>query len=197
ELGSWPPSGEAPRRWRTATIADLTRGGALTVLRTNPASSRESDTVITAITIEDGDVLLQRTAGAEDPPAAARVADRHDAGSPLDAGLIIVRPDRRRLDPWFLAGFLAAQDNISSATTGTLRSNIQIDPKRLRVPLLPLAEQRAYGDAFRRVHELRIAAREAAELVASTTELLTLGLTSGALAPPDSALEYDGKPPAP
>lgn len=184
-LGTWPPTGDTPRKWRTATIADLTRGGALSVLRTNPAATRETDS---AITVEDGDVLLPRAAGGEGIAGLARVADdRRDAGSPLDPGLIIFRPDQRRLDPWFLAGFLSAQDNINSATTGTLRSTIQIDPKRLRVPLLPLDEQRAYGEAFRRVHELRIAAREAAELVASSTELLTLGLTSGTLAPPEAA----------
>lgn len=180
EVGIWPPAGETPRRWRTATIADLTRGGALAVLKANPMSSRQTDTTVT---IEDGDVLLQRAPGTEGAPGAARVADEHDAGSPLDSGLILFRPDQRRLAPWFLAGFLAAQDNISSATTGTLRSSIQIDPKRLRVPLLPLAEQHAYGEAFRRLHELRIAAREAAEQVASSTELLTLGLTSGTLTP--------------
>lgn len=184
-LGTWPPTGDTPRKWRTATIADLTRGGALSVLRANPAATRETDS---AITVEDGDVLLPRVAGADVVAELARVADdRRDAGSPLDPGLIIFRPDRRRLDPWFLAGFLSAQDNINSATTGTLRSTIQVDPKRLRVPLLPLEEQRAYGEAFRRVHELRVAAREALKLVVHSTELLTLGLTSGTLAPPDAA----------
>lgn len=187
DVGTWRPIGDTPRKWRTATIADLTRGGALTVLRANPASARENEPTVTAtVTIEDGDVLLQRTATPESTQGAARVAGSHDAGRPLDTGLILIRPDRRRLDPWFLAGFLAAQDNISSATTGTLRSSIQIDPRRLRVPLLPLEEQRTYGEAFRRVHELRVAAREAAELAAGTAELLTLGLTSGTLTPPES-----------
>jgi hypothetical protein len=188
DLGTWPPAGDAPRAWRTVTIADLTRGGALTVLRANPASTPETDTTIT---IEDGDVLLRRFVSGENPAGTARVADRHDAGMSLEPGLIVFRPDRRRLDSWFLAGFLAAQDNISSATTGSLRSTIQIDPKRLRVPLLPLTEQRTYGTAFRRVHELRAAASQAAELVASTTELIMLGLTSGTLTPPESATGTD------
>jgi hypothetical protein len=190
DIGTWPPAGDVPRAWRTATIADLTRGGAVAVLRATASSSRDTrDTRDTATTVvvEEGDVLLPRLAGgAEGAASATRVADREDAGTLLDTNLIVFRPDRRRLDPWFLAGFLAAQDNISSATTGTLRSTIQIDPKRLRVPLLPLAEQRAYGEAFQRVHELRAAAREATELVAGTTELITLGLTSGTLLPPES-----------
>jgi hypothetical protein len=29
----WPPAGAEPRAWRTATVADLLRGGALTLLR--------------------------------------------------------------------------------------------------------------------------------------------------------------------
>lgn len=183
-VGTWPPAGETPRQWRTATVADLARGGALTVLRANPASARDDDA---PITIEGGDVLMNRTAAAAAANAAGatRVADENDAGDPLDPALILFRSDQRRLDPWFLAGFLAAQDNINSATTGTMA--IQIDPKRLRVPLLPLDEQRTYGDAFRRVHALHTAARDAAELVASTAELLTLGLTSGTLTPPGAA----------
>lgn len=197
-VGSWPPAGETPRQWRTATVADLARGGALTVLRANPVSTSDIDT---RITIEDGDVLMNRAAAAAaaNPDGATRVAGEDDAGDLLDPGLIVFRPDERRLNPWFLAGFLAAQDNINSATTGTMA--IQIDPRRLRVPLLPLAEQRAYGEAFRRVHDLRAAARRAAELVAGATELLTLGLTSGTLMPPpeaasDAAGETPGKPSA-
>jgi methylase of polypeptide subunit release factors len=183
ELGSWPPSGDAPRAWRTATVADLARGGALAVLRTSVAADEAAE----AVTIEEGDVLLPRVAA---PPAGggtARVADKRDAGEPLADDLILFRPDRQRLDSWFLAGFLAAADNISGATTGTLRSNIQIDPRRLRVPLLTLTEQRAYGDAFRRLHDLRSAARDAARLADETAAHLTLGLTSGTLLPPPEA----------
>lgn len=189
ELGSWPPSGDAPRAWRTATVADLARGGALAVLRTSAATDEQSE----AVTIEEGDVLLPRVAA---PPAGggtARVADKREAGEPLPDDLILFRPDRQRLDSWFLAGFLAAADNISGATTGTLRSNIQIDPRRLRVPLLTLTEQRAYGDAFRRLGDLRAAARDAARLADETATHLTLGLTSGTLLPPPEAVAPNGR----
>ena len=54
----------------------------------------------------------------------------------------------------------------------------------MRVPLLPLEEQRRYGRAFRRLHELRSAARQAGEAAEEAAELLAEGLTSGALLPP-------------
>jgi hypothetical protein len=213
ELGSWPPVGDTANSWRTATVADLARGGALAVLRATPATRADdaqrpvTNTSRAVLTVEDvvrgarasreaedaeevrpviavGDVLLPRVIGTTGR-GAARVADKHDAGSLLDSGLILVRPDQQRLDPWFLAGFLAAEDNVSGATTGTLRSHIQVDPKRLRVPLLPLAEQRRYGAAFQRLHAVRLAAREAGEQATETMALLTHGLTGGALLPPD------------
>lgn len=38
--GDWPPADDRPRDWRTATVADLLRGGALSLLRTAPAGRR-------------------------------------------------------------------------------------------------------------------------------------------------------------
>ncbi|NED85573.1 SAM-dependent methyltransferase, partial [Streptomyces sp. SID11233] len=64
-------------------------------------------------------------------------------------------------------------------------SLVHVTPGRLRVPLLPLEEQRRYGAAFRRVHELRSAVRRTAGLAADTAATLTTGLTAGALLPPD------------
>ncbi|MFD4211060.1 SAM-dependent methyltransferase, partial [Micromonospora tulbaghiae] len=88
------------------------------------------------------------------------------------------------LDAWFLAGFLAAEDNLNSASVGT--TSVQIDPSRLRVPLLPLEEQRRYGEAFRHLHELRQAARQVTELAVLLPKTLAEGLTSGTLVPPES-----------
>ncbi|MFD0328328.1 hypothetical protein ACFQZC_08975 [Streptacidiphilus monticola] len=39
---SWPAAGAELRKWRTATVADLSRGGALTVMRAAAPSSRDS-----------------------------------------------------------------------------------------------------------------------------------------------------------
>lgn len=208
-VGGWQPAGEVARSWRTATVADLARGGALTVHRTAragqdadvpadhagravltgrdvAAGARASGTaddpaLVHAVVIEEGDVLLPALGGR---PATARVADAQDAGALLGTNVHLFRPDAERLDPWFLAGFLAAKDNVSSATVGS--TAIQIQAQRLRLPLLPMADQRRYGEAFRRLHELNAATRRTAELTAETTDLLTTGLTSGALLPPDA-----------
>ncbi|ACU34920.1 N-6 DNA methylase [Actinosynnema mirum] len=208
----WRPVGEESRSWRTATVADLSRGGALTLHRTVPAvrGSKEinlpeepaSRRVLTGrdvatdarasagadeqrsaifVLIEPGDVLLSGVAAGRG--AAARVADGEDAGCLLGLHVHLFRPAPDRLDPWFLAGFLSAADNVSSASTGT--TAVHIDPRRLRVPLLPLIEQRRYGGAFRQMHELRTTARQVAKLATETAGTLAAGLTSGALAPPD------------
>ncbi|CCH17806.1 N-6 DNA methylase [Micromonospora lupini] len=206
---AWPPVGAAPLSWRTASIADLLRGDALELLRV-PAAIRSSTPVATdpsapptltardvmshrpasghaeeepsgtEIEIREGDVilpeLLQNGAG------TARVADARDAGLHLGRHLHLLRPDPTRLDPWFLAGFLAAEENLSAASSGS--TVIRLDPRRLRVPLLPLAEQRRYGKAFRQLNALRTAADIASRLADETARTLAAGLAGGALQPP-------------
>ncbi|WP_435176065.1 N-6 DNA methylase [Actinacidiphila sp. bgisy145] len=209
-VGGPQTAGEQSRSWRTATIADLARGGAVTVHRAVLAgrdqepsqeytgravllggdvsagtratgSTDDRAALLHPVLIEEGDVFLRSIRGSA--AITARVADAQDAGALLGPYIHLFRPDPGRLDPWFLACFLSAKDNISSATVGS--TAVQIQAQRLRVPLLPLADQRRYGEAFRRLYELRTAARQVAELAAETTELLTTGLTSGALLPAD------------
>ncbi|MFD7320692.1 N-6 DNA methylase [Streptomyces sp. NPDC059875] len=212
--GGWQPSGASAREWRTATVSDLARGGALTVLRAatpgtrgskgsgapaverpvlaardiaagNPPSGTAVDiNTDAAQPVVAGDVLVRAVAGSGDAAAMTRVADDRDAGALLGQHIHLLRPDPARLDPWFLAGFLGAEDNIASASTGS--SLVHVTPGRLRVPLLPLEEQRRYGEAFRRVHELRVAVRRTADLAADTAATLTTGLTAGVLLPPDT-----------
>lgn len=206
----WPPVGAAPLSWRTASIADLLRGDALNLLRA-PASIRSSSSPIIAdpsapLTLTSRDVMSHRPASgpAEEEPAGieieiregdvilpellqngagtARVADARDAGLHLGRHLHLLRPDPARLDPWFLAGFLAAEENLSAASSGT--TVIRLDPRRLRVPLLPLAEQQRYGRAFRQLNALRTAADIASRLADETARTLAAGLTGGALQPP-------------
>jgi hypothetical protein len=209
EVDAWQAAGKEPRSWRTATVADLTRGGALTVHRaaragqdqdlppdhaglpvltardvragTRASGSGEDIARRHGVLVEEGDVLMPGIGGG---PVTARVADEQDAGALLGLNVHLFRPDPERLDPWFLAGFLSAKDNVSSASVGS--TAIQIQAQRLRLPLLPLADQRRYGEAFRRLYELRAATRRAADLAAETAELLTAGLTGGALLPPDT-----------
>ncbi|CAL9541020.1 hypothetical protein SUDANB120_04246 [Streptomyces sp. enrichment culture] len=210
------PDGGSARQWRTATASDLARGGALTLLRTVPdAKSPEAEPggdasapappVLTgadiargtgptgdpaelraaapAPVIAVGDVLVRAIAGGTGP--MARVADEADAGALLGPQVHLLRPDPARLDSWFLAGFIGSEENIAGASTGS--TVLHVAPGRLRVPLLPLEEQRRYGDAFRHVHALRARARQAALLAEETAALLTGGLTGGALLPAEAA----------
>uniref|UniRef100_A0AAU3HVA8 N-6 DNA methylase n=1 Tax=Streptomyces sp. NBC_01393 TaxID=2903851 RepID=A0AAU3HVA8_9ACTN len=214
--GDWPPADDRHRDWRTATVADLLRGGALSLLRTapagrrtrsgqplpqpepksggrpaltatdvmkdRPASGTEADLPVGVDlpSVQGSDVLLTETLHMG-RAAVARVVEPGEAGCFLGPHLLLFRPDRRRLDPWFLAGFLSAEQNVNAAATGT--SIVRVDPRRLRVPLLPLAEQQRYGAAFRRLHELRTAARRADQAAEDVTRLLSTGLTGGALLP--------------
>jgi hypothetical protein len=207
----WRPAGPGARVWRSATVADLDRGGALTLHRAvrapadadHPAAYAPGTPVLTSrdlatgapasgtaeeqplagtVPIEPGDVLLPAVVTPR--PAPVRVAGERDEGALLGTNIHLFRTDPLRLDPWFLAGFLSAEDNIAGASTGS--TTVQVNARRLRLPLLPLAEQRRYGEAFRRLHELRAASAAAAALAAETAQLLSTGLTSGALVPPDA-----------
>ncbi|MEU1124259.1 N-6 DNA methylase [Streptomyces sp. NPDC005899] len=218
--GNWPPADDRPRDWRTATVSDLLRGGALSLLHTTPpgrqtrsrtrsgqpqprpeaepgarpaltaadlfenrpASGTEADLPagVALPLVQASDVLLTELLRVG-RTAVARVVEPDEAGCFLGPHLLLFRPDQRRLDPWFLAGFLAAEQNVNAAATGT--SIIRVDPRRLRVPLLPLAEQQRYGAAFRSLHELRTAARRADRTAEDVTRLLNIGLTGGALMP--------------
>ncbi|MEU2473820.1 MULTISPECIES: N-6 DNA methylase [Streptomyces] len=210
----WSAAGPAPRVWRTATASDLSRGGALTLLRTAPdskgsAGAAQVSAVLTGLdiargtapsgdpsglradgapVIAAGDVLVRAVAGGGG--AMARVADDADAGALLGPQVHLFRPDPARLDPWFLAGFLGAEENIASASTGS--TVLHVSPGRLRVPLLPLEEQRRYGEAFRRVHTLRTEAARATELAEETARLLVGGLTGGGLVPSAPATAGSG-----
>ncbi|SNS77221.1 N-6 DNA Methylase [Asanoa hainanensis] len=212
----WAAVGSGPRSWRTASIADLLRGDALTLLRA-PAALRgpmpvpalpSAPRVLTAhdvtahrpasgpaeeepagaeVEIRAGDVILPELL--HNGGGTARVADARDAGHRLGRHLHLLRPDPTRLDPWFLAGFLSAEENLSSSSSGT--TVVRLDPRRLRVPLLPLAEQRRYGRAFRQLSALRSAADIAHRLADETARTLAAGLTGGALEPPCSPGQPD------
>lgn len=217
----WSAAGAAAREWRTATASDLARGGALTLLRTVPEGTRgraeddgsgergEVRAVLTgsdisrgsgptgdpaelrsdmAPVIAVGDVLVRAVVGGDGP--MARVAGEEDAGALLGLHIHLFRPDPKRLDAWFLAGFLGADENIAGASTGS--TVLSVSPGRLRVPLLPLEEQRRYGDAFRHVHALRAEARRATRLAEETARLLAGGLTGGQLLPSREAAEVRG-----
>ncbi|WP_208605924.1 N-6 DNA methylase [Streptomyces albus] len=165
-------SGE-PETRPVLTGADIATGSGPTG---DPAELRGSGM---APVIAAGDVLVRAVAGGGGP--MARVAGEEDAGALLGPHVHLFRPDPARLDAWFLAGFLGAEENIAGASTGS--TVLTVSPGRLRVPLLPLEEQRRYGEAFRHVHELRAEARRANLLAEETARLLAGGLTGGQLLP--------------
>ncbi|MGW4194617.1 hypothetical protein [Streptomyces sp. NPDC005004] len=134
-----------------------------------------------AIVIEAGDVLMPRVVSVHG--GRVRVADDADAGCLLGVNVHLFRLDPERLVPWFLAGFLSAEDNVSSASSGS--TSVHLEPGRLRVPLLPLAGQRRYGAVFRRLHDLRVAARQAADAAEENAAWLAAGPIGGALLPPE------------
>jgi hypothetical protein len=97
--------------------------------------------------IREGDVLVP-LAGRR---LIARVATGLDVGAYLSPTIFLIRPDPATIDPWFLAGFLSSSRSGRQAArmASSLGEHIRFDPRRVRVPLLPIDRQRAYGEAFR------------------------------------------------
>ncbi|MGC4990352.1 N-6 DNA methylase [Nocardia salmonicida] len=130
--------------------------------------------------IEEGDVLVSRLRDDHGAAQGTRVAEGADIGAVPAPGVLVFRTDPTRIDPWFFAGFIGSPDN-AAAMFGT--TTIRLDPARLRIPMLALADQKTYGEAFRRLHHLRVAAHTTAASARSTADLIATGLTAGALEP--------------
>jgi len=137
------------------------------------------------ISVRDGDVLVP--AGAAGPihtmVVGAALATERDVS--LYRHVHLIRPDTDVLDPWFLAGFLAAPANVKQASYGT--AAIRVDARRLTIPVLPLERQRVYGTIFRRLRELDAAIAEVATLAANLTGTLARSFADGTLLPPEDA----------
>jgi hypothetical protein len=101
-----------------------------------------------------------------------------EAGTPLERGQQLLRPDPAAVDPWFLAGFLRSTANSRQASTFTGTST-RLDARRLQLPRLPLAEQRRYGARFREVAEFEQALRQSARLGEQFAQGLYDGLAEG------------------
>ncbi|MFD4406309.1 N-6 DNA methylase [Nocardia sp. NPDC058499] len=216
EFGELPGFGGIEERaWRTATVADLAKGGALEVHLARPRRDEETisddrylgtpvlstrdlvtDSEPTGIAepsspavpvvIEPGDVVIPLLRGTREERPRARVAGSAEAGALIGTNVFLLRPTPDRLDPWFLAGFVASPENIA-ATVGA--TTIRVVPSRLRIPLLPLDQQQRYGAMFQRLHRLRLTARRVDRSAARLTGLLGTGLTAGALEPHDSPVD--------
>ncbi|MFD6268439.1 N-6 DNA methylase [Nocardia asteroides] len=189
---------------RTATVGDLERGGAVRLVRTTteaadadapqrpvlsgrdlltgqgPSGLTGTGVPVSAELIREGDVLVSRFRDDHGAAQGARVAEGADIGAVPGSGVIIFRTDPTRMDPWFFAGFIGSPDNAAAMLGST---TIRLDPSRLKIPILRLAEQKPYAEAFRRLHLLRVAAARTADAALSAAELIGTGLTAGVLGP--------------
>ncbi|QYN37285.1 SAM-dependent methyltransferase [Pseudonocardia sp. DSM 110487] len=173
----------------SATVAELARRGMVTVRhapRETPAPEPD-DGGVAVLTVSDlatGTTPTGRTATAAGrirvragdvvgaPMGRARVADRPAV---LGPALTAYRMDPDQLDPEYLAGILR-----STPAPGGVSSRYG---HRVRVPLLPIGEQRALGAAFRGLLAAADAARAAAERADILLRLGGEGLVEGWLRP--------------
>lgn len=152
---------EGPVRPSYVTLAELERVGAVT-MRSRDATPRR------------GDVLL-RTLGRPPVVAAGTTDDEHGVAQ-------VVEIDETRLDAHFVAMFLRA-DVAALPVANTLGAVNREDLRRCRIPRMPLAEQRGYGAAFRRLLELSHALRTLADVSGRVIEQVIFGLSAGTVAP--------------
>jgi hypothetical protein len=87
-----------------------------------------------------------------------------------------------------VATFLQTDAN-SVPVTNTLGVLSRDDLRRCRIPRMSLAEQRRYGDAFRRLQELQEALSALAGVSANVIDQTIHGLTVGVLAPGQPSLK--------
>ncbi|WP_181808745.1 N-6 DNA methylase, partial [Streptomyces shenzhenensis] len=193
-----PPADQAPpARWPRTTVGELARGGAL-MLRTGGNGGHARVPVLTdhdvlaaaapsgtlpeseeeAVLTEPGDVVVPVLGGG----SVARVIDAATAGAALGRNLVLLRPDRTALDPWFLAGFLRGTANNRQASSYASTAT-RLDVRRLQLPRLPLEEQRRYGARFRALDEFERALRHASRLGEHLVRGMYDGLTDGTVAP--------------
>lgn len=173
QIGRGLPRLAAPRspvRLTHVTLGELERVGALTIL------SRDT-------TPRAGDLLL-RTLGR--PPVVATGTAADDAGVAQ-----VIEIDAGRLDAHFVATFLRIDAN-ALPVANTLGALNRDDLRRCRVPRLPLAEQRRYGEVFRHLHELQDALTALATVSTHVIDQTIHGLTIGTVAPELPPVQNNG-----
>ena len=151
--------GHSPHSY--VTLGELERVGALAIQPRDATPLR-------------GDVLL-RTLGR--PPTVATGTAEDDTGVAQ-----IVEIDKARLDAHFVATFLRS-DARTLPVANTLGALSRDDLRRCRVPSMPIAEQRRYGNAFRRLQELEEFITKLTKLSMKVVDHTIDGLTNGTLSP--------------
>jgi len=156
-------AGAVPTDLPLVSIADLARAGALEVRDRRPD-------------VEPGDVVIPYGPDRFDGIGVATEA------SVDQRGVSVIRCDPDQLDPYFLACFLRSEANRRQAV-GTLGGTYRLDLRRARVPRVPLAEQRRYGDAFRQLTGFAAKTAEVAAAADQAVRTAVYGLTTGTFAP--------------
>ena len=125
-----------------------------------------------AVTVADGDVLLV----ARGEQASAIRARPSQIGAYITLDIYLVRPDRERLDPDYLAAFLMLPTTGSLLRKSTAGASLPRIPKEalagLDIPLPPIHHQRAIGGVaacIRRNRELTGRLVAAETLLAETS----------------------------
>ncbi|MEJ3656002.1 N-6 DNA methylase [Actinomycetes bacterium KLBMP 9759] len=169
----------------TATVTELTRAGALR-LRHAPARLALGSGSVAVLTAADLAVGTTPTARTTSGPALVRIRPGDVVAAAmgrvrvastkavLGPGMTVYRVDPERLDPDFLAGVLRAAPAVGN---GSSRYG------RVRVPLMEMTEQRAYGAAFRELQATADVARAAATRAEQLQQLGEEGLVTGWLRP--------------
>jgi transposase-like protein len=173
-----PLTGSAPRE---SSLEELAQSGMLYIRRTAPRAviqesslpkvrriiitgrdlvravppAEEDDVLddeVLSPRVREGDVLVPHVAR----QLIARVAQGQDVGAALSSSVVLIRPDSAVLDPWYLAGLLSSSDSGRQAArmASTIGDTIRFDPRRVRIPILPIEDQRTHGAAFRRLADL-------------------------------------------
>ncbi|WP_229403578.1 HsdM family class I SAM-dependent methyltransferase [Micromonospora okii] len=198
---STAPLREAPQ----ADVAGLIKSGSITVHRAVSRSRSTSAAAGTAaLTVTDilsgGPATGSVARLATDPPGpqvraddilipaignaiSARVATAEQIGAEIGPGTQLLRVDTARFDPWFVAGAISRTENlrIAGRSSSTTNSVLRIDVRRLGIPVLPLDQQRVYGQAFRQLVEFRNALEQAAVTGTALAREIGDSLVAGAL----------------
>ncbi|HEX5407207.1 MAG TPA: N-6 DNA methylase [Pseudonocardiaceae bacterium] len=191
-IGIKPPEFDVPAQRQAlpvTTIGELVRAGLLTV-RHGPARMATDTGDVPVLTSDDLAANRPPSGRTTDEPGLVQVAVGDVVASVLGAARVLTsgdavlgpyltryRMDPDRLDPDFLAGSLRAAE--PAAHTNSSR----VDVRRMRVPRLPLAEQRRYGAAFRELVALADAVRAATSASETLVRLGFDGLVAGHLRP--------------
>ncbi|GAB2809644.1 N-6 DNA methylase [Streptomyces chlorus] len=185
----------------TATVGELVKAGALTLRagqQPPESGSSSEDTEVPLLTISD--LLMDGTPGGLIPSRTAHtVAEEGDVvvagvvrafrawvhqGPTMALGpqLYALRVAPEKMDAHFLAGCLRAPANGRQAGTHASSSS-RVDVRRLQVLQLPLEEQAAYAETFRRLRDFETLLSRADSLGKGLAGDVSDRLAAGGLTP--------------